>query len=33
MKCVVETNEAYNNPDAGVMSDQYIRFAGQKSKK
>lgn len=33
MKYIVETDKAYNNPNTGVMSDQYIRFAGQKSKK
>lgn len=33
MKYIVETDKGYNNPNTGVMSDQYIRFAGQKSKK
>lgn len=33
MKYTVEPDKNYNNPETGVMADQLIRFAGNKSKK
>lgn len=33
MKYTVELDKNYNNPETGVMADQLIRFAGNKSKK
>ena len=33
MKYVVETDCEYNNPETGIMADQYILFKGKDTKK